>query len=196
MHAYIDESGDVGYTKKSTRYFILTAVISDDLFMLRRIAKKVYKSKVGKKKSNILHAYRETKAIKNRLVREISHRPVMCIAWVLDKNNISVHDPYMWVIDKIVNHLKNTHIQNIILSRRDTRKNYNNQIIKKFESRGIQVFFSDPSSEKALQIADFYSWSIFSSIEYGFHEYFDLLKENIVLNYLEKAKPPVDVWAT
>lgn len=54
MYIYIDESGDTGYTKKSTRYFILTAVIVDDSFVLRRTAKNVHKGKRDKKKSEYI----------------------------------------------------------------------------------------------------------------------------------------------
>lgn len=63
-YIYIDESGDIGYTKKSTRYFILTAVIVDDCLFLGRIAKSVYKLKRDKKKRNIIHAYIESDKIK------------------------------------------------------------------------------------------------------------------------------------
>jgi hypothetical protein len=47
-YIYIDESGDTGYTKKSTRYFILTAVIVNDPFVLKRIVKDMHKFKTRK----------------------------------------------------------------------------------------------------------------------------------------------------
>jgi len=62
-YIYIDESGDTGYTKKSTRYFILTGVIVEDCFVLSRIAKEIYKHKNNKGKSknmvsmNIFYSY-------------------------------------------------------------------------------------------------------------------------------------------
>ena len=70
-YIYIDESGDTGYTKKSTRYFILTAVIVGDPFVLRRIAKNVYKTKIDKKSNGILHAYMETNKVRSKIINNI-----------------------------------------------------------------------------------------------------------------------------
>ena len=47
-YAYIDESGDTGYRNKSSKYFILTAVVVDDPFILKRIARDIHKFKQDK----------------------------------------------------------------------------------------------------------------------------------------------------
>jgi hypothetical protein len=96
-YIYIDESGDTGYTKKSTRYFILTGVIV-----------------------------------------------------------------------------------NVVLARMDTRNKYNKRIVDMFKFYGLNLILSTPTREKSLQIADFYSWCVFTNIEHGFDEYF-LLLPNIVI---------------
>ena len=46
---YLDESGDTGYTNKSTKYFIVNAINTDDIKALRHIAKKVQRYKKDKK---------------------------------------------------------------------------------------------------------------------------------------------------
>ena len=87
MDIYIDESGDTGYTKKSTRYFILTAVIVDDPFVLRRIAKSVHKGKRDKKKANILHAYSEIDSTKNKLIKNLADIDIRCFVIKIKKTN-------------------------------------------------------------------------------------------------------------
>jgi len=178
--AYIDESGDTGYTKKSTRYFILTAVIVDDAFMLRRIAKNVYKHKKDKKGVNMLHAYNESDKVKNRLVEEIEQVKIECVVFTLDKSKIYKKDPYMHLLEKLVKYFKEISINHIVLAKIDTRKSYNNKIKDLFIVNNLKLTLTDPCLEKSLQIADFYSWCIFSYLESDSDEYFNFLKENIV----------------
>ncbi len=180
-YIYIDESGDTGYTKKSTRYFILTAVIVDDPFVLRRIAKNIYKFKLGKKKTSILHAYNETGAVKNKLTKEIQKNDIQCIVFVLDKSRIVLKDPYEYLLKKTIDYLSALKVFQVTLAKRDTRKSYNKNISALFNSYNIKLQFSDPALEKSLQIADFYSWSTFSHLEYGFSSYFIKLKNQIIL---------------
>lgn len=180
MYVFIDESGDTGYSKKSTRYFILTAVIVEDIFTLRRIAKNVHKYKIDKKKNNILHAYDETNRVKNKLTREINNIDIGCIVFVLDKRDKFIVDPYMYLLKKIAVHFSESYNFYITLAKRDTRKSYNRNISRLFNSYSLNLVLSDPVSEKSLQIADFYSWVIFSYLENANSEYFLKLNSKII----------------
>lgn len=178
-YIYIDESGDTGYTKKSTRYFILTSVIVDDPFVLSRIAKSVYRSKVDKGKHNMLHSYRETDRVRLKLVHEIEAIEITCVAFVLDKKKIFKKDSYTYLLSKLVEYFSLLNHRHIILAKIDTRKSYNNKIKEIFNKKGLNLVLSDPALEKSLQIADFYSWAIFTHLEYGQSIYFKLLKNYI-----------------
>jgi hypothetical protein len=179
MHIYIDESGDTGYTKKSTRYFILTAVIVDDPFVLRRIAKSVYRSKVDKKKHNMLHSFRESDRVRLKLVHEIEGMEISCVAFVLDKKKIFEKDSYIYLLSKLIEYFLTLNHKSIVLAKIDTRKSYNNKIKEMFSKKGLNLILSDPAQEKSLQIADFYSWAIFTHLEYSQSVYFELLKKRI-----------------
>ncbi len=180
MYVYIDESGDTGYTKKSTRYFILTAVVVDDPFVLRRIAKNVHNSKVGKKKSNMLHAYMETNRVKGKMIKEINNTNITCIVFVLNKREIQEEDPYMYLLKKVCVYFSESDLVNIVLARRDTRKSYNNKIFDIFTKYNLNLNFSNPASEKSLQIADFCSFTIFSHLEHNHSTYFLYLQNRIL----------------
>lgn len=89
LYACIDESGDTGYTKKSSRYFIVTAVLTDDIIKLRRIAKDIHKYKIDKRKASTLHAYKETKIVKNKFIEKLKNNDTLCIVSILDKRVLS-----------------------------------------------------------------------------------------------------------
>ncbi len=181
MHAYIDESGDTGYTKKSTRYFILTAVTVEDALILTRIAKSTYKLKTDKKKRNMIHAHIESDKIKHKLIEKLENANISCIVFVFDKNKTQEKDPYLSLLEKVAYYFYKNRINKIILARRDTRAYYNKKIMALFDPYGLNLEFSTPTSEKSLQIADFYSWCVFSNLEYDHSEYFLKLKHQIKL---------------
>jgi hypothetical protein len=178
---YIDESGDTGYTKKSTKYFILTAIIVEDVFTLRRIVKKIHKSKRDKKKANILHVHSETIKLKNKLIVSLNKIDLMCIVSVIDKNNCIISDPYLYVLQKMAIYLKSVGVKKVILAKKDTRKSYNKNIVEMFKVYEIDLIFYNMLSEKALQIADFYSWCVFAHIEQGSSYYYLQLERQITI---------------
>ncbi len=181
MYIYIDESGDTGYTKKSTRYFILTAVIVDDPFVLRRIAKDVHKYNLDTKKINMLHANKETNLVKNKLTKILLRTDINCVSVVLDKVVIHSEDLYIFALEKIIQHFSILDKQSFIVARKDTLKSYNQKITKIFNNYGMLSIFSTPTSEKSLQIADFYCWAIFSKFEHDKSDYFNKLKHQITI---------------
>lgn len=66
-----DESGDTGYTKKSTRYFIVSVIIVDNLNVLRRIVKDIHLFKKSKHRDSMLHAYKESEIVRNKLAKKL-----------------------------------------------------------------------------------------------------------------------------
>lgn len=187
MYIYIDESGDTGYTKKSTRYFILTAVIVDDPFVLRRIAKVAHSYNLDKKKLGILHANKESSGVKNKLIKYINSADIRCVTCVFYKNSFKEKDIYKYCLDILAKYFVKNNMQNIVIARKDIRKAYNLKIIEMYSSYKLKASFSDQNREKSLQIADFYSWCIFSHYEYNLSEYFLKLKDSITII---KTKPP------
>ena len=74
MKIYIDESGDLGFTEKSSSYFVIAALIVHDPLAIRRCFAKVRRNKLRKK-------YRELPEFKfNNSGPEIKKRILACIA--------------------------------------------------------------------------------------------------------------------
>ena len=179
MHAYIDESGDTGYKKKSSRYFILTSVIVDDVFVLRRIAKDIHKFKIDR--SINFHAHKENKVVKNKLAHKIIENSIMCVVYVFDKNKHFTKDVYRYTLEELAKYFQENNIKNVIIARKDVRKYYNKKILDMYFEYGLNAHFSEPNKEKSLQIADFYSWCIFSNFEQNVPEYFIKLQNLITI---------------
>ncbi len=179
MYAYIDESGDTGYKKKSSRYFILTSVIVNDIFMLRRIAKNIHKFKIDR--SVNFHAHKENKVVKNKLVQKIIESNIQCVVYVFDKDKQFEKDVYLYTLEELAKYFKENNIKNVTIARKDIRKYYNKKILEMYLLYGLKAIFSEPNKEKSLQIADFYSWSIFSNFEHDSPKYFMKLQNLITI---------------
>lgn len=177
-----DESGDTGYTKKSSNYFMVVTISCDNIGLLRTIAKNTQRKKKHNIEKNGLHAYSETSQIKNKLTRLLKDKAIICTVFIINKHKLHVKDPYAYVLTKLAKYLsKNKETISIIIARRDTRKVYNQNIVNLFQLHNISATFSSPLKEKALQIADFYSWSVFSHFEKQESEFFQKLKHQITV---------------
>lgn len=179
MYAYIDESGDTGYKKKSSRYFILTSVIVDDVFVLRRIAKDIHKFKIDR--SINFHTHKESKVVKNKLVHKITENNILCVVYIFDKDKQFAKDVYQYSLEELAKYFKENNIKEVIIARKDVRKYYNKKILEMYSGHGLKASFSEPNKEKSLQIADFYSWCIFSNFEQNLPEYFMKLQNLITI---------------
>ena len=186
MYVYIDESGDTGYTNKSTRYFILTAVIVEDPFVLRRIAKNVHQYNLSKKKMCVLHSNKEGQNVKNKLTKNILKSEIKCVTYIFDKDTFKAKDVYIHSLKEFAEYFYMNGISYVVIARKDIRKFYNSKILDMYSQYGLRAILSDPAREKSLQIADFYSWCIFSYYEHGTSEYFLKLKNLITII---KTKP-------
>ncbi len=177
----IDESGDIGYSKKSSKHFVVCALIIDNLDILRRIARNTHRNKYKKKKGDMLHAYAESQELKNRLVKKLIPLDMQCVTYVFYKNKLKTEDIYLHATEQIAKYFDGQDVEIIIVAKRDTRKSYNQHILDIYKSHNIKAIFSDPAKDKSLQIADFYSWSVYSKFEKDNSFYFDKLSKHIKL---------------
>lgn len=178
-YVYIDESGDTGNTKKSSRYFIVTAIYTDDVVVLRRAVRDVCKSE--KIKSNQFHTCKESDRVKHKLLRKLCNIHIRCFAVVIDKEEIIVDDPYYYGLEKMAEYLVKMQIDIGVIAQKDTRKSYNQKIIDMFKKLDIDVILIDSNVEKALQVADFFSWSMYVHLQMGYSEYYMKMHHMITL---------------
>lgn len=180
LHICIDESGDTGYSKKSSKYFVVCAVAVENLDVLRRLARDMHRQKYHKQKGSTLHAYAESTVIKNKLTKKLDTVILTCSVCVIKKETLVVGtDVYLHATKKIAEHFKGQDVEIIVVAKRDTRKSYNEKIRSIYDKNNLKVTFADPATDKSLQIADFYSWSTYVYFEKSISVFFKRLSNNI-----------------
>ncbi len=172
MYAYIDESGNSGHTKNSTKYFVVACILVSNETILPRIAKKVFKStKLGKLGKNQLHATSDSDRVKLKIV-SLLKKENYNIEYVKILKKTGDKDCYIESLLKLKDKLDKHHIDIVYIANKDSRKKTIDKIKNTF---GDNTVLSKPEKEKGLQIADFVSWSIYQKYENGNSAYYDIL---------------------
>lgn len=176
MYAFIDESGDAQLTKKSTKFFILTAILFENPEIPRRIARSVFKKfKLGKEGKSQLHANKDLMQIKIQILSELKKENYIIEYISIKKRAIDV-DYYLEAFEKLFEKEKMRNIDTCFVAVRDLRKSYK-QKLSLIASKGSKgIYFFDTESEKGLQIADFASWCIFQHYEKKESAFYKLLE--------------------
>ena len=200
-HIFIDESGDLGFSKKSSRWFILTIVLTSNHRRIEKCVKKVHRGLKKKyKKVRELHAYHADSVTKKRVLHFLSDADdlkVFCI--VLNKKKVYVdlrkQKNYLYnyttniLLDRLHNKkvLKSNSKIEIVIDQRETNKflksNFENYLKNNLAKKGNSNFdikIKPSHAEKCLQAVDFISWAIFRKYERGDYEYYEIIKEKII----------------
>lgn len=200
-YIFLDESGDLGFSERSSRWFIFTIALVDNHRRLEKVIKKVRNS-LKKKHKNVgeLHAYHADAVTRRRVLNglaAIGDLKVFCV--VLNKEKVYTD------LQNQKNHLYN-YTANILLDRLHTkkiipldepiylcidRKDTNKYIRENFEkylSKSLQgkrngivdIRLRASHEVKALQAVDFLSWAIFRKYERNDYESYELIKHLII----------------
>jgi len=89
-YIFLDESGDLGFSKRSSRWFILSLVFTNNHRKIEKCVKKVHRG-LKKKYKNIseLHAYHTDSITKKRVLKLLSETEdlkILCI--ILNKKKV------------------------------------------------------------------------------------------------------------
>lgn len=200
MFIFIDESGDLGSRKGSSRYFLLAAVIADDPKPLEKIIKRIRRG-LQKKKRKVkeLHAYHTQPSVRKKLLSRLNKIPnlrIILFAYNKKENlrGLSQEDFYFKCAQDVVSAIfhetdKNT-TDNIIIifDKKDSNKfsskrfitELHQKITHKFSSK-FSISLVASNLHKGLQIADFVSWAAFRFYEKEDGEYINIIRGKIVL---------------
>lgn len=201
MYIFLDESGDLGFSEKSSKWFMISVAIVKDKRSLERVVKKVWKSLQKKHKHlNELHASHEkyiTRIKILNLLAKVDDLKIMTV--ILNKDKVYVdlqnqkHYLYTYVANLLLDRAHNEEILglneiiDLIVDRKDTNKSLNESFIghltgtmnnKKVKNFKIQLHSSHEN--KSLQAVDFISWAIFQKYEYGNFEFYEIIRNKIV----------------
>ncbi len=105
-HIFLDESGDLGFSKGSSKWFLFTIAIVENPRTLEKIVKKIWKS-LKKKHKNLgeLHAFNEKPITRKRLLKCVAQIKdlVDFVSWaIFRKYERGDYEYYEIIKDKII----------------------------------------------------------------------------------------------
>ena len=189
-YIYIDESGDLGDSYSSSRFFVIGAIIVDNPKKLTRIIKKT-----KKKNHRSIHNHPEIKGsktdkyLKKKILAKINNMDYEVQAIFLDKRNLhkvpnfyNHHKLYDELASQLAQRIKITSPSCIIVDKSKFKQelidNFNDLFSSKLnniDNQPVSIIHGDSVNYKGLQIADMVAWSIFKSLEQNNSEYINLI---------------------
>ena len=202
MFIFLDESGDLGFSKGSSNWFLFTLVVVENPRKIEKIIKKIRKTLNKKHKKNFseLHAYHCDDITRTRVLKSISELDDICVVTtILNKKKVHVdlrnQKNYLYnftaniILDRLINKkiIKDEENIFLVVDKKDTKKNlkenfisYITKAMKEKRNGDFKMTLSASYNEKGLQAVDFISWAIFRKYERGDFEFYEIIKDKIV----------------
>jgi hypothetical protein len=200
VYIFLDESGDLGFKKSSSKWFIFTIAMVDDPRSLERVVKKIWSPlKKKHKKLGELHAYRADDITRTRMLQKLNSvddLKVLCVILNKKKVHIDLQNQKNYLYNYTANILldrlhsskavKDEEQIQLFIDRKDTKKrlreNFVRYLTSQMSNRGRKHFtvnLHTSQENKSLQAVDFISWAIFRKYEKGDYEFYELIKSKI-----------------
>jgi len=201
FYVFLDESGDLGFSNKSSRWFILTMAFTNNHRKIEKCIKKVHRNLKKKYKQVAeLHAYHTDAITRKRILQLLSEAEdlkILCIILNKKKVHIDLQNQknylYNYTANILLDRLSNKKIYNtgdkirVCIDQRETNKflkenfkNYLNSNLVKKENNDFEVKIRPSQAEKCLQAVDFISWAIFRKYEKNDYEYYEIIKNKVI----------------
>lgn len=194
-YIFIDESGDLGTKKSSSKYFVMAGVKVDDYKKLDRIITKTRReTKKNLITSNEIKGSNLPKEVKIEIFEKLDNVDYETFIIILEKiNRYKFKDAFdnKKLYDNIASELaKLINIDSSSMIFIDKSKNKEEEIIdfnekfvvnlNNFKRFPVEINHVDSKNYKGLQLADLIAWSAFQSVENENMEFIDLLKNKVI----------------
>ena len=197
-YLFLDESGELGFDNKSSKYFVITLLVCDEreLGSIRRIIKKVRKKLIKKKIKRLpeLKGNNSNNKVRKEVLERLANTKTEIFIVILNK--LKVYEYLKEKKDKLYNYLSNLIInecsfdtKNICLivdrskSTRSLRADFDNylrfKLKEKLTSCNLIIKHENSQRENCLQVLDFASWAIFRRYEHKDEEFYNIIKDKI-----------------
>ena len=191
LYVYVDESGDLGFTERSSRYYVIaTAEVSNPL-IAERIIKKVRK-KLKKKERNIpeFKFSSSSEKIRNSILKEAVEAEMNFSAIVLEKRMVYqrlrdkkdiLHNYLTGFLIESLSYYEDESDFRIIVDKfimqkekRDEFNSYMQMRISNFGKR-LEIFHESSEQHAGIQIADFVAGAVFQKYERQKESYYSII---------------------
>lgn len=193
MHLFIDESGNLGFGEKDTKYFVLACVSCLDVRPIELVLKREKMNFPNYSKISELKFNNSEDWLRKAILSKLNCKDISITAAVVEKSTIYEHLRdvkniyYTYVSKLVINRVAGldnvTKIELVVdksLSKKD-RGNYNEyvkyNIESKFNNLQININHLDSKELKGLQAADFVAGALLQKYERHNDSYFNLIKK-------------------
>ena len=196
MHIYLDESGNLGYSDKSSKYFLIALLVTKNHKSIDNCIKRIRQRKLKKKFKEIpeLKFNNSDEIIKKLILKCIANREANIYYILLDKRKVSNKSAttktefytYLtgFLISQILEEKENIELIVDKSLTREKREEFNkyikDKIIDKLKSKvNIRVEHKDSKEDKCIQAVDFVAGAIFSKYEFNKDIYYNIIQSRI-----------------
>ena len=196
---YLDESGDLGFSSKSSKYFVIflySTMLEEK--QIKKIVKnskdRISKNKKGKKQE--LKGFSSPFKLRESVIKNIleKDKEISLFSVVINKKNVydSLRERkrvlYNWICKEI---LKNNNEKvNLIIDRKDTKSIFINEINNYLEKnlKVVSIKHLDSQKTYGLQVCDIFANSVFKKFEREDIKLFQLFenKTNLSCYFFDK----------
>ena len=194
-YIFLDESGDLGFSKKSSKYLIITLMVCNvsEEPAISRIVKKA-RQKILKKKlkeSPEIKWNNSSDWIKDKVFEKLKNIKFEIFTIILDKSKVynylrgEKHRLYNYLTQLIITECSMDGKTKLVVDRsknkRSLRDDFDQYIRGKVKDRceDMEISHEDSKNNGVLQTLDFVSGAIFNKYEFEKKEYYDKIKEKI-----------------
>ncbi|MBI2542985.1 MAG: DUF3800 domain-containing protein [Candidatus Aenigmarchaeota archaeon] len=198
MRIFLDESGDLGFTQKSSKYFVIGLLIAKNEKQIENCVKRTRNTKLKRKLRDVpeLKFNKSDDAVRKYLLGCISSKDIEIHGIILKKHR--VYDYLKDHRNKIYNYITGFLMDKIVTSpeerqlvvildkflSKESREDYNQYIKGKLsefikKTVKIEVEHKDSVSERCLQAVDFIAGAIFNKYERNDDRYYAIIEPKI-----------------
>lgn len=212
-YLYIDESGDLGFSRGSSYVLVISAFLVNDKRGLDRIIKNLrrHKHRSDLKGASELKANRSSPALRRSVIEKLNEiEDAQAFHIILVKERLHNHDLKEHK-DKLYNYIAGILADGIIINGhdlevridkskgkqflRDDFNQYFEKHIRKDSAIGkLSIYHSSSESFSGIQFADFLAWSVFQKYNWYNCEYTNLLNFANSYNIFPGRKEDKTKW--
>lgn len=201
MYIYLDESGDLGFTSKSSKYFVITLLYTNDPKHIQRMLRKVRRRLLRKKYKSLpeFKSSRSDDFVKERILNGLSNEEVEISYVVLKKSEVYgyLHQKhnvlYNYLTGFLVEKLPQLKDREIMIVAdkclsKINREKFNRYLKSKTFSNfykigkllpKIQIQHKTSLEEPCLQAVDYVANAVYRKYEFNDETYYNIIKPKI-----------------
>jgi hypothetical protein len=176
LNIYFDETGDLGFSKKSSKFFILAFLMTKDPKKIDKAMKKTIANMTKKQRQKIhgyMHAVDAEPSVVRSCLKHIDRAGASIAIYVVNKASLpsrkSKRAIYNELVVEFLDKLDLPSDINFLASRREKAKRHNDEFIATI-SRGRADFSAETAfswTDRKLQAVDFVAWAFANKYQNG-----------------------------